>query len=69
MDDNAHTITLSDTGIGDGSVTANRRLDLSNKFDAALWKFLFYWDFQVRGLPIDEVDVLWRNHRGGADGR
>ena len=65
-----HTITLSDAGIGDGSVTANRRFDLNSDFDAALWKFLFYWDLQqVRGLPTAEVDVLWKKHCGGADGR
>lgn len=58
-------ITLSDTGIGDGSVMASRKFDRNNEFDAALWKFLFYWELQqIRGLPRDMVDILWEQHCG-----
>lgn len=57
-------ITLSGSLVGDGAVTANRRFDRNNEFDAALWKFLFYWNYQVRGISRDEIDILWRQHTG-----
>jgi len=57
-------ITLSDSGIGDGTVMASRKFDRNNEFDAALWKFLFYWDLQVKGIPRDEIDILWEQHCG-----
>ena len=57
-------ITLIESPPGHFSV-ANRKLDLGNAMDAAIYEFVFRHNLRAEGFPDDEIKTRWQAHRGG----